>query len=372
MSALKGIRVLELGRVPPLELPGMMLADMGADVIKVESPNGIEADEQAAENARRSYTNRNKRSVILDLKTASGVSDLMNLVRESDVVVEGFRPGVVKRLGVDYDSVRALNPRLVYCSMSSFGQTGPDRLKPGHDLNFLARSGALSLIHAAGGHAGIPLNLIADNGGAALHAALAIMFALFARERGGPGQFIDISYLDCTVALLAATPNLRQLITTGHVPRADQGVFCGDFPYYGVYAARDGCRLAVACSEAHLWSNFCGAIGLPELAVHSRSDEHYRRCANAAELEARAKVQARLLERDASEWMSHLNRFDVCVTLVNDIEQVLADPQLQARGMVSVEGGRVRFGSPFQLSVNTPVTVGRGPVPGEHTASLLG
>ncbi|MDR7097595.1 CaiB/BaiF CoA transferase family protein [Hydrogenophaga laconesensis] len=371
MSLLSGIRVLELGRVPPLEVPGMMLADMGADVIKVESPSSVILSENEEQVARRSYTNRNKRSVFIDLKTEEGVLALKRLAQNSDVLVEGFRPGVLDRLGVGYDALRQVNSRLVYCSMSGYGQTGPDRLKPAHDLNFLARSGVLDLVKSHGDEVSIPLNLVADYGGASLHAALAIMFALFARERGLPGQYIDISYLDCTLALLASTPNLRQLVTKGHTPRAEEGVFCGGYPYYSVYTTRDEERLAVACSEPHLWVNFCDVIGHPELKAFARHEEHYRRSPSDEEAVAKAKVSQRLRERDARDWLEVFDGANVCVSHVQTIDQVLADPHLSSRGMINDHGGRVQFGSPFRLSLLSPCDDRPAPIPGEHTAEVL-
>lgn len=369
MTALAGIRVLELGRVPPLELPGLMFSDMGADVIKVESP--ATECEMRDETRRYSHTNSGKRSVTIDLKSPAGLAAFLELARTADVIVEGFRPGVMQRLGADYEAVRSLNPRLVYCSMSGFGQTGPDRLRPAHDLNFLAQSGALGLWSSPGRSPDIPLNLVADYGGAAMHAALAIMFALFARERGASGQCIDIAYLDCTVALLAATPNVRQLLTQGHVPEAREGVFCGDFPYYTTYLTADSQLLAVACSEPHLWKNFCEAIGLSELAVHARQDDHYRRRTNALEDAAKTQVAKVLRERTASEWLEHFAERDACVTLVNSVAQMLADPQLIARGMVHRNDGQLAFGSPMRMSKTRPLARRPAPLPGEHTAEIL-
>lgn len=371
MNAMHGIRVLELGRVPPLELPGRIFADLGADVIKIEAPDAGVLDDASIRAARRSHTNRHKRSVFIDLKTADGVAALKELARESDVLIEGFRPGVMQRLGIDYERMQEVNPRLVYCSMSGFGQSGPDRLQPAHDLNFLARSGVLDLMGAGDEVPAIPLNLVADYGGAAMHAALAIMFALFARERGSRGRFIDISYLDCTVALLAATPALRQLLTKGHVPHAGEGVFCGAYPYYTVYKARDGRRLAVACSEPHLWKNFCHAIGLPALSVHARDDEHYRRAPSAREAAARAEVQRRMAQRDANDWMSVLADSNACVTLVNSVAQMLEDPQLRSRAMVVPDGDGIRFGSPFRFALSPATPSGSAPLPGEHTSDVL-
>jgi len=376
MNVLEGIRVLELGRVPPLELPGMMLADMGADVIKIETPTSAVQDDQSRYAERRSHTNRNKRSVGLNLKHPAGRAAFVQLVTDADVIVEGFRPGVMQRLGLDHAALAPSHPRLVYCSMSGFGQTGPYRDRPAHDLNFLALSGALGLWGSGDTAPHIPLNMVADYGGAAMHAALAIMLALFSRESGGRGQAIDISYLDTTVALLAATPNLRQLFGAGHTPGPGEGVFCGGYPYYALYSTRDGMRLSVACSEPHLWRNFCQAIGHPELEPFARQPAHYRRAPLAEEARARLKVEQTLLERDCGQWMQLFETLDVCVAPVHDIAAMLQDPQIRARGtLTSVDhpedGPIPQFASALRLGATPPSIRRAAPLSGEHTQEIL-
>ncbi len=375
MTVLAGLRVLELGRVPPMELPGMMLADMGADVLKIETPPASPPDAAAAALQRHAHTNRNKRSLALNLKSAEGLALFRRLAREADVIVEGFRPGVMQRLGAGYDTLAADNPRLVYCAMSGFGQDGPYRDRPAHDLNFLALSGGLSLWGQPGGVPDIPLNLVADYGGAAMHAALAISLALLARHATGLGQFIDISYLDATVALLAATPNLRHVFATGHATAAGEGVFCGGYPYYAVYAAGDGKLLSVACSEPHLWRNFCEAIGRPHLAEYCRLAEHYVRAPDREEAAAREAVAAVLLQRDAAEWVSRFAHHDVCVAPVLSVAEMLQDPQVRARGLVSEVGdgaGPVpQFASTLRLSATPPALRRAAPRTGEHTEDVL-
>src|SRR5690349_15921545 len=183
MGVLDGITVLEVARVPPAEMPGMFLADMGADVLKIETPGLDHTDDPDAQRrAAFAFVNRNKRSMALNMKAPEGQEIFRRLATKADVIVEGFRPGVMKRLGADYETIRALNPRIVYCSLSGFGQDGPYRDYPAHDMNYLSLAGVLNLIGDAGSNKPvIPLNLVADYAGASLHGALGIALALFAR-----------------------------------------------------------------------------------------------------------------------------------------------------------------------------------------------
>src|SRR5438093_2799854 len=220
MGVLDGIKILELARVAPGELCTMMLADMGADVLKVETPDPKAAsDVEAARKAAFAFVNRNKRSMALNLKSPDGQAIFKKLATGADVIVEGFRPGVMKRLGGDYETIRALNPRIIYCSLSGFGQDGPYRDYPAHDMNYLSLAGMLGLIGEADRKPAIPLNIIADYAGASLHGALGIVLALYGRERTGRGQHVDVSYLDTSLSLLAATPNMRFFFSDGQAPR---------------------------------------------------------------------------------------------------------------------------------------------------------
>lgn len=352
----------------------MMLADMGADVLKIDTP-GRRAGLDESRAQAFSHTNRNKRSIAIDLKTQAGVDVFMRLAHEADVLIEGFRPGVMNRLGAGYETLHALNPKLVYCSLSGFGSTGPYSARPAHDLNFLALSGALSL-WGAGERPDLPLNLVADYGGASMHGALAIMMALFARERGGPGQHIDISYLETTVALLAATPNMRQVFSAGKVATAGQGIFCGSYPYYTLYRTADGRLLSVACSEPHLWNNFCQAIGRSDLEMYCRDADHYLRGPNAAELAARLDVEGVIRARNLAHWEEFFAAFDVCVAPVREVGEMLADSHLLSRGVVAnavhpAYGDIPQFRSALRLST-TPAKVGcPAPQVGEHTTEVL-
>ncbi|HXH82289.1 MAG TPA: CaiB/BaiF CoA-transferase family protein [Candidatus Tectomicrobia bacterium] len=378
MGVLDGIRILELARVPPAEMPAMMLADMGADVLKIETPEPDRPhDATWVRRTIHSFTNRNKRSMTLNMKAPEGQAIFRRLAATADVVVEGFRPGVMKRLGADYETVRASNPRIVYCSLSGFGQDGPYRDYPAHDMNYLSLAGVLNLIGEAGSRKPvIPLNLVADYAGAALHGALGIVLALFARERTGRGQHVDVSYLDTTVSLLAATPNMRFFFSDGIAPRRGEGFLGGSYPYYAIYETRDGKLLTIGCTEPWLWENFCRAIGRPEFARFARQPDQFVRAANAEEAAAREAIEAIIRTRDRDDWFDFLVKHDVCVGKVYDVEEMVRDPQINHRGMiVDVEHpthGRVRqFGVAIKLS-DTPGSV-RTPAPltGEHTEAVL-
>ena len=377
MGVLDGITILELARVPPAELPGMLLADMGADVLKIDTPDpdrlrGPEWDRRTA----FAFVNRNKRSMTLNLKAPEGQAIFRKLAAGADVIVEGFRPGVMKRLGADYESIRALNPRIVYCSLSGFGQDGPYRDAPAHDLNYLSLAGVLGLIGEADRKPVIPLNLIADYAGASLHGALGIALGLFARERTGRGQHVDVAYLDTTISLLAATPNMRFFFSDGLAPSRGQGFLGGSYPYYAIYETRDGKLLTIGCTEPWLWENFCRAIGRPDLARFARQPDQFVRAANPEEDAARREIEALIRTRDRDDWYDVLVKADVCVGKVYDVGEVVRDPQVIHRQMV-VEAehprlGKVRqFGIAIKLS-DTPGTIRRAaPLAGEHTDEVL-
>jgi crotonobetainyl-CoA:carnitine CoA-transferase CaiB-like acyl-CoA transferase len=378
MGVLDGIKILELARVPPAEMPAMLLADMGAEVLKIDSPDPERpAGDEWVRRTIHSFTNRNKRSMTLDMKSADGQAIFRKLAVSADVLVEGFRPGVMKRLGADYETLRALNPRLVYCSLSGFGQDGPYRNYPAHDMNYLSLAGVLGLIGDAGSKKPvIPLNLVADYAGASLHGALGIALALFARERTGRGQHVDDSYLDTTVSLLAATPNMRFFFSDGMAPRRGEGFLGGSYPYYAIYETRDDKLLTIGCTEPWLWANFCKAIGRPDLERFARKPDQFVRAANREEAAARDEIEKIIRTRDRDDWYERLVKADVCVGKVYDVDEMVQDPQINHRQMiVDVEHpthGRVRqFGVAIKLS-ETPGSVrSAAPLSGEHTDVVL-
>ncbi|MBI4269905.1 MAG: CoA transferase [Candidatus Rokubacteria bacterium] len=377
MGVLDGIKILELARVPPAEFPGMLLADVGADVLKIETP---EPDRPLGEEwVRRTihtFTNRNKRSMTLNMKAPEGQALFRRLASAADVIVEGFRPGVMKRLGADYEAIARLNPRIVYCSLSGFGQDGPYSNYPAHDMNYLSLAGVLGLIGERDRKPAIPLNLVADYAGASMHGALGIVLALFARERTGRGQHVDVAYLDTSVSLLAATPNMRFFFSDGLAPRRGEGFLGGSYPYYAIYETRDGKLLTIGCTEPWLWNNFCKAIGRPDLERFARKPDQFVRAANEEEDAARREIEGIIKSRDRDEWYELLVRADVCVGKVYDVEEMVRDPQINHRQMiVDVQHpthGRVRqVGIAIKLS-DTPGTIrSAAPLPNEHTDTVL-
>jgi crotonobetainyl-CoA:carnitine CoA-transferase CaiB-like acyl-CoA transferase len=378
VGVLDGIKILELARVAPGELCTMMLADMGAEVLKIETPpsDGEPEPQDDKRRAAFAFVNRNKRSIALNLKAPEGQAIFGKLAAKADVIVEGFRPGVMKRLGADYEAIRKINPRIIYCSLSGFGQDGPYKSYPAHDLNYLSLTGVLGLIGEPDRKPAIPLNIIADYGGASLHGALGIVLALFARERTGKGQHVDISYLDTTLSLLAATPNLRFFFSDGLAPRRGGGFLGGSYPYYAVYDTKDGKLLTIGCTEPWLWENFCKAIDRPEFARYARRPDQFVRAANTEEARAREEIEAIIRTRTRDEWFEFLVKHDVCVGKVYDVEEMVEDPQVQHRQMVveteHPEVGKVKqFGIAIKLS-ETPGAIRRAaPYRGEHTEEVL-
>ena len=383
VDALQGLTVLELSRVSPGAFCTMMLADMGADVLKIETPPSVHADAGSgvsasdAEQAAFSYTNRNKRSLGLNLKMPQGQRILHQLVAAADVLVEGFRPGVMQRLQADYETLSRLNPRLVYCSLSGFGQTGPYRDLPAHDLNYLALSGVLNLIGpSASEPPAIPMNLVADYGGAALHGVVGILLALYAREHTGRGQHVDISYLDTTISLLSATLLLEAYFTDGVVPERGRGPYSGQYAFYTTYETKDGKLLSVGCSEPWLWGNLCKALERPDLERFYRHEGHLVRGPNAAEHDVREQLQAIFQQRTRDEWLSVLADKNVCIGPVNTLEEVFRDAHVQQRQMVvdhqTAAGDTVRqVGVGIKLS-DTPGRIRHeGPWLTQHTDEVL-
>lgn len=356
----------------------MMLADMGADVLKVETPPEAGA-ETAADEPRRAafrFVNRNKRSIAINLKHPEGQKVLQQLAADADVLVEGFRPGVMARLGGDYATLSQINPRLIYCSLSGFGQNGPYRELAGHDINYLSIGGVLNLIGEPDRHPAIPLNLVADYAGASMHGVVGILLALMARQQTGRGQVVDISYLDTSISLLAATPPMRDFFYNGRTCGRGEGALGSSYPYYTTYDTADGKILSVGCVEPWLWENFCKAIGREDLGRVAFCEEHFASVADSASRQAKAEVQQILLQKTRDEWFEFFKDKNVCVGPVYTAEETFRDPQVQARQM-AVEIEDPRYGTVRQAGIaiklsETPGSIQRvGPAVGEHTDEVL-
>ena len=379
---LEGIKILELIRVPPGAFCTMMLADMGAEVLKIEPPptdvfeagTGPAADE--TQRAAFQFVNRNKQSIAINLKHPAGQQILHQLAADADVLVEGFRPGVMARLGGDYTTLSQINPRLIYCSLSGFGQDGPYRDLPAHDINYLSIGGVLNLIGEPHRPPAIPLNIIADYAGASMHGVVGILLALLARQQTGRGQWVDVSYLDTTISLLAATPMVRDFFFNGSSCGRGEGALGGSFPYYTTYETADGKLLSVGCTEPWLWHNFCTAIGRADLAKFALRSEHFTGLADSAAQQAKQEVQEVLRHKTRDEWCAFFKDKNVCVGPVYTVAETVQDPQVVARDMV-VDVEDSRYGTVRQVGVaiklsETPGSIRHvGPTVGEHTEAVL-
>lgn len=371
---LDGIRILDLTRLLPGPLCSMMLADLGAEIIKVEAPQGgdyarwFPPMKQAMSGAFVAL-NRNKRSLALDLKQPQGAAILKRMVRQADVVLEGFRPGVMERLGLGYEALRQENESLIYCAISGYGQTGPLAKKAGHDINYLARTGILSLLGGAGELPQVCGVQIADVAGGSLSAVSHLLAALFRRERTGQGAFCDVSMSEGVLPFLAMA--LGEWSAGGPMPTRGQGALRGEAPCYRVYPCQDGTFLAVGALEPKFWTQFVMALGVPELATEGWEE------GEAGEKVA-ARISSLLVQRTRDEWIELFAKegLDVCVEPVWSLEEAKNDPHAQARGYFPTmehptEGSIQMVRSPFQIEGAPPQAATPAPLLGQHSLEVL-
>jgi alpha-methylacyl-CoA racemase len=360
---LDGIRVLDLTRLLPGAHLTLLLADMGADVIKIEEPGTGDymrwypplVDGQSV---LFNALNRNKRSLTLNLKAEAGREVFLHLVARTDVVVEGNRPGVMDRLGLGWEVLRSRNPRLVLCSLTGYGQTSPMAQRAGHDLNYLAIGGGLSM-NGRRGEDPHPLPVqVADLGGAQT-AAIAILASLLAVARDGEGRLLDVSMTDAALSWLAVP--MAQVAAEGRIPRGMHRLN-GRYACYDVYRCRDGGYLSVAALEPKFWRALMEALGRPDLI-----DAQYEE--GEAQERLRAELARLFATRSRDEWAEMLTGRDLCCEPVLELEEVRRHPHVQTRGMV-VE-------RPTGLELAPPVPLGDAwrrrdpPRLGEHTAEVL-
>jgi alpha-methylacyl-CoA racemase len=346
---LGGVRVLELAAIGPVPLACMLLSDLGARVTRVDRPVGVRG--LRIDDPSRDVLSRGRTAVEVDLKTAEGVSRLLDLVAESDVLIEGLRPGVMERLGLGPDVCLARNPRLIFGRMTGWGQTGPRRDRSGHDLNYLALTGALHAIGPAVGPPHPPLNLVADYGGGAVLLAFGVAAALFERERSGQGQVIDAAMVD-GVALLA-TFFYSQLATGSWSLERESNQLDGGAHFYRVYETADGRFLAVGALEPQFYAELLNRLELnpAEWPQHNRTRWP----------ELRERLAALVRGRPLAEWAAVFEGSDACVTPVKTFQEALADPHLAGRGTF-VEAFGVQQPAPAPRFSRTPGSIA-GPPP---------
>ncbi|MFN2526191.1 MAG: CaiB/BaiF CoA transferase family protein [Actinomycetota bacterium] len=369
---LGGVRVLDLTRLLPGGYATLMLADLGADVVKVEEPGRADytrwlPPRVGESSAAHIALNRNKRSITLNLKSARGKDIFRDLVRHFDIVVESFRPGKMKTLQLDYESLRELNPRLIYCAITGYGQDGPRAQEVGHDVNYIAYAGALGITGEQDRAPTIPGVQVADLGGGGMAAVISILLALRRRDVEGAGSFCDVSMMDGVVSWLSI--HAGAYTATGEIPQREFMPLNGGYPCYRVYPAADG-WLSVGALEPQFWSELCRALGRQDLQGDAFAVGR-RRAEVIGELEELFESKTR------REWMDRLAGLDVCVAPVNDFAEMFDDEQIRHRDMIFEddlpEAGKWTYvGNPIRVG-DRPERVVRIPPPklGEHTAEIL-
>ena len=373
-GALEGVRVLDLSRLLPGGFCSLLLADFGAEVLKVEdtgmgdyvrwSPPYHEGAEDSAKSALFLSLNRGKRSVRLNLKEEAGREVLLRLVREYDVLLESFRPGVMDRLGVGPERLCRENPRLVYCAISGYGQDGPNTASSGHDMNYLGLNGVLGLTGQPGGPPVQSAGQIADLGGGALPAAFGILAALRERERSGEGQLVDVSMFDGSLSWLAMVA--ARYLCDGEVPERGSLELAGGLICYRPYECSDG-WVTLGALEPKFWREWCEGVEREDLV-----DKQFERPGS----DAHAEVERIFRERTRREWQDFAAQHDCCLEPVLELDEALDSELVRAREMVvridqpGTDGVQL-LGVPVKLSRTPGAPAGPGPALGEHTDEVL-
>jgi len=381
MHPLDGIKIIDLTRLLPGEYCSMMLADFGADVIKVEDTGRGDYGRWAhpmicdtmMEDSISAYfmvLNRNKKSMKLNLKSAAGKDIFLKLAKDADVVLESFRPGVMDRLGVGYEDLKKINPGIIYCALSGYGQDGPYKFMAGHDMNYLAIAGVLGMQGVRGGPPILSGVQMADVCGGGQMCIQGILLALLARVKNGKGQFVDISMLDGAVSLLAQ--HAGNFFGDGKEPRRGEMNLNGGYACINIYRAGDGKYIVLAALEEKFWEQFCIGIKRENLINDQFAGPE-------RQLEIIAELQEIIGQKSCVEWIEYFKKFDTCITAVNELKDAFQDPQVLHRQMIrpftyqSRDGEKTiqQLGIPIKLS-ETPGTLRMGPPRfGEHTDEIL-
>ncbi|OGP96144.1 MAG: hypothetical protein A2157_19125 [Deltaproteobacteria bacterium RBG_16_47_11] len=368
VSALTGIMVIDLSLLLPGPYCTMLLADLGADVIKVEPPGGKDYTREI-EPWLYECVNRNKKSVTIDLKTSDGQEVFYRLANEADVILEGFRPGVTSRLGVDYEVMRRINPRIIYCSISGYGQDGPYSKKSGHDINYLAVAGGLTLRgdplpDPLDGHVqGMAIGDLSSG----MFAAVSILAAVIARGSNGQGQYIDVSITDGIVSWMSLKAG--DFFEKGRVPkREDWGE-----AHYGIFSTKDGKYISLGIIEDTFWQNLCKLLGWNDWNDDPRFLTYSDR--NASRNLILQRLRQTLLTKSRDEWITILAEADVPCAPVNNVAEVFCDPQIVHRELLTRLAGTSWPSNLINFPVKLSVTPGRirtrAPRLGQHTEEIL-
>lgn len=374
MGILQGLKVLDFSTLLPGPFATLMLADMGADVIHVESPTRVDmvramepVDEGGISAAHR-HLNRSKKSLALDLKDAESINVIHSLLHEYDIVIEQFRPGVMARLGLDYESLKKINPKIIYCSLTGYGQTGPFADRAGHDTNYLSIAGVMDYSRRKGERPPVLGVQVADIAGGSLHSVIGILAAVYHREKTGEGQFIDISMTDASFSLNALFGS--GYLAHGVEPQTENLLLNGG-EFYDYYETKDGRYFSVGSLEPSFRKMLCEsleALELTEMAFSERQED---------KVKFKKEVTARFLTKTFHEWLEIFNdEFDGCVEPVLTFAEATEHSQIKARGMiveVPTENGTMQkqIAFPIKFSTNPAVYRKTGGPLGEHNEILL-
>ena len=368
-APLAGIKVLDLTRLLPGPMASLHLADLGAEVIKIEDTGAGDYARGMGAGAARGQDslffrmiNRNKKSLRLDLKQAEGVAVFMRLVKDADIVLEGFRPGVTDKLGVGYAAVSDVNPRIVYGSITGYGQDGPWAERAGHDINYIATSGVLDQIASAGGAPAIPNLQIGDLLGGALTPLVAVLAAVIGARVSGRGCHVDVAMTDAVFAH-AVFPLVTTLMQGKPIPGGED-LLTGGFPAYSVYKTADGRFMAVGALEPKFWHELCRAIERNDLAPHGLA-------MGEKGAWARHELATLFAGQSLAHWSALFADIDCCVTPVLRMDEAMDHPQLQARGMLQEVGGMQQFSPPFKFSGWQPAPPTSSPPTGGNSDTIL-
>lgn len=373
LGPLASLKILDFSTLLPGPFASLLLADMGAEVLRIESPTRTDLlrvlpPHDQGVSASHAYLNRNKRSLALDLKQPESVEIIQALLQDYDIVLEQFRPGVMERLGLGYEALKAINPKLIYVSITGYGQTGPYRDRAGHDINYLALAGQAS--HTGRADAGpLPLGMqVADVAGGSLHAVAGLLAAVIARQHSGQGQYLDVSMTDCAFSLNAMAG--AGYLACGEEPGRETQVLNGG-SFYDYYRSRDGRWLSVGSLEPAFMKQLCTALGLEELAALGLSPQPARQ----KQLKDALKIEFE--KHDFAELCALFAELDACVEPVLSLGEAVRHPQLQARQVVTqVPRGdgssQAQMACPLKFSAGLPEPRHIGAGVGAHTDQVLG
>ncbi len=364
-TALEELKILDL----TMNLPGpymtWLLAGLGAEIIKIENPVGgdyarvLGGTEAGSQNPFFEAVNRNKKSVTLNLKDPEGRRLFLALLDKHDILVEGFRPGTMDRLGLGFENTSAVQPRLIHVSISGYGQDGPYRLRAGHDLNYLSLAGVIGMTGTRDGQTAIPGVQIADLAAGSLMALSALLAAVIQRNSTGHGQFVDVSMFHGSLSL--ATMVYAGVEAGLEEPQPGKMLLNGRFPCYGLYLTSDGHSMSLGCIEPKFWQNFCIAVGRPDLSNHQFGAP-----------EIVKEVENIFASRTQEQWIQILKEHDACCEPVLSIHDAVESDLVKARKMVNRgQSGRRSLATPFRLSDSTKVDDAPAPGLGQHTLEIL-